>query len=77
MRDFPVVDSFVVKHASTFSPRVLEAIVRQRESFLRLRDSVTDTLDRYAMKEAAAEYVEREADSELENEGFDASKNEN
>lgn len=76
VRDFPVVDSFVVKHASTFSPRVLEAIVRQRESFLRLRDSVTDTLDRYAMKEAAAEYVEREADSELENEGFDAPKSE-
>ena len=65
VRDFPVVDSFVVKHATKFSPRIMEAIVRQRESFLRLRDSVTETLDRYAMEEAAREYDEKQAEEAL------------
>ena len=74
LRDFPVVDSFVVKHAPQFSPRVMDAVLRQRESFLRLRDNIRTTLESLARQQAAeeAEKAEKaEKAGEAKDAGFD------
>lgn len=71
LRDFPVVDSFVVKHAPQFSPRVMEAVLRQRESFLKLRDNIRTTLESLALQQAAEQMAKADADSAF---GFDFEK---
>ena len=44
----PVTDAFCVKHANAFTPRILQAVVKQREQFLALRDNLTATLEKLA-----------------------------